>query len=329
MKKIIGLLTIITMLSNSALAGITNEEVNSSHRNMISKTFNDFRYKMTVELDPSDTQYKAKAMEDFKNRMADLQAKGISSEEVMDYMRSSVLDSSTRADFDLMLSSLNLDKVSSEEAGNLAMRFMAAKYQQGASYSGGGRANYKAALIVIGVIIVGVVTYLVIKHCKDQRSKTVTDTVTRTNTQTQTNTETQTTTDTVTTTEVQTNTQTVTNVETINNTETVTNYNTVVTTDTVTSVQTVTNYNTITNFETLTNTVTDTITNTLTDTITNTVTNTCTDTHTNTDYGWCCNTVSGHVVPASPTGCDHGEALEFVLYPELCIKLGPPDHGFN
>ena len=95
----------------------------------------------------------------------------------------------------------------------------------------------------------------------------------------------------------------------------------------MTSVQTVTNYNTITNYETLTNTVTDTITNSFTDTLTNTVTNTCTDTHT--DYGYCCNTVSGHVVPASPTGCDHGEALEFVLYPELCIKLGPPGHGFN
>ena len=142
------LIVIATMLSNSALADNTTAGM-ADHQKMIAKSFNDFRYKMTVEVDPKDSQYQTKAITDFKQRMSELQTKGVSSEEIMAFMRSSMLDSTTRADFDRMLSTINVDQVSSEQAGNLAMQFMASRYQQGASYSGGGKGSYKIALIVI------------------------------------------------------------------------------------------------------------------------------------------------------------------------------------
>ena len=351
------------MLSNTAFASNVATSGDVSHTKIIAKAFNDFRYKMTVDVNPNDSQYQAKAIADFKGRMAQLQSKGISSEEVMAYMRASVLDSNTRADFDRMLTSINVDRISSEEAGNLAMRFMAAKYQQGASYSGGGKANYKIALVIIGVVIVGVVTYLVIKHCKDQKAKTVTDTVTKTSTETLTATEVQTNTETVTNVNTVTQTSVVTNVEVINNTETVTHTDTLVTTNTVTNVETVTNVQTVTN--TFVYTQTDTVTNTLTNTVTATQTNTVTDTHTNTgtgtgtgtcsntdtetethsntdtetethtntgtntSYGYCCNDNTGNTVPASPTGCANGSALYFVLTIEQCIADHTQGHHGN
>lgn len=251
MKKLMCLLTITAMLSNSALATSTTTET-GNHEKMIAKAFNEFRYKMTVEVDPKDPNFNEKAVSDFKKKISTLQSQGVSPAEIMQHMRVSMLDSASRSEFDRMLESMDQDQLSGEEAGNLAMKFMATKYQQGASYSGGGSGSYKWALIAIGVVIVGVVTYCLIKHYRDQRTKTETKTNTRTDTQTETETET--------------NTQT--------------------------------------------NTITETSTNT--------------NTNTNTNYGYCCNTVTGIVVPASITGCANGVALTFVASPELCVVIGPP-----
>jgi hypothetical protein len=251
MKKIMSLITMMSMLSNVALAGQVNENIDL-HSKMIGKVFNEFRYKMTVEVNPNELNFQEKATAEFKQKLSNLESQGVSAAEIMNYMRASVLDSATRTEFDRMVNSIDTDKVSAEEAGNLAMKFMNSKYQQGASYSGGGQGSYKWVMLVVGVVIVGVATYFIIKHIQNCKNKT--DTKTETNTQTN----------------------------------------------------------------------TETATETTTDTVTDTVTDTNTDTNTNTDYGYCCNYVSGHVVPASPTGCTNGEALVFVTSPSLCIKLGPP-----
>jgi len=279
MKKFMSLLMVAALVSNTAFA---SPSFNTNNTAKIAKAFDSFRYQMTVVANPNDPSFQKQATADFKKRMINLQAEGVSAEEIMDYTRNSMLDSATRADFDRMMAAMDVEKMSSEEAGNISMQFMANKYQQGANYSGGGRASIKAAAIILGVIIVGVVTYLLIKHKKD-----CTKTVTQTNIQTQT------------VTNVTTNTQTVTSVETINNTDTVTNTETLVTTETVTNTNTITDYNTVT------------------------ITVTDTNTDTGTNYGYCCNGVTGNVVPASPTGCLNGDALYWVATAEACISNGP------
>ena len=252
------LLMIAAMVSNTAFAAPSFSN-NSSNTIKIAKAFDSFRYQMTVVANPQDPNYQQKAVADFKKRVAKLQSEGISADEIMDYTRQTMLDGSNRADFDRMIAAMDIEKMSSEEAGNIAMQFMASKYKQGANYSGGGRASIKAAMFIIGVVIVGVVTYILIKKKED-----CTKTITKTNVQTQT------------VTNVTTNTDTVTSVETINNTETVT------TTDTVVTTETQVNTNTVTSYDTVTVTVTNTYTNTNTNTNTNTHTNTNTNTNTTT-----------------------------------------------
>ena len=209
MKKIMSLMMILTMISNTAFASPVADSNVVNHTPMIAKTFNEFRYKMTVEVDPTSADFQANAVSEFKQRLADLQKKGVAPIEIMNYMRSSMLDDSSRKDFDRMMISMNENQISGEEAGNLAMQFMASKYQQGASYSGGASANYTWLAVVIGVVIVGVVAYMVIKNNPlkiTTNTKTVTKTNTTTNTSTSTLTDTVTTTTTVTTTVTDTNT---------------------------------------------------------------------------------------------------------------------------
>ena len=191
MKKVFSLFTVLAMVSNSTFAMTTTDI--DSHSKMIAKTFNEFRYKMTVEVDPNDSKFQEKAVIDFKQKMSLLQDKGVSASEVMDYMRSTMLDDSSRKDFDVLINSFDSNQMSGEEAGNLAMKFMASKYQQGANYSGG-QGSYKWVAIVIGVVIVGVVAYYVYKN--NVRTSTQTNTETNTLTMTDTFTETVTNTDT-------------------------------------------------------------------------------------------------------------------------------------
>jgi len=168
MKKILSLLIVCTMLTNSAFAAMG--DTSADHKQMITKAFDSFRYAMTVDPRATDADYQGVAIGNFKQRMADLQASGVTAAELMDYMRNSILDNQTRAEFDRMLASMDLDRMSSDEAGKLAMQFMAKKYQEGANYSGGGSGGYNPAMVVVGVLIVGVITCIVIKHIKDSRN---------------------------------------------------------------------------------------------------------------------------------------------------------------
>lgn len=218
MKKMMSLLMVAAMLSNTVFATST---VVVDHSQMITKSFNEFRYKMTVSANATNANFQAQAVTAFKASMADLQAKGVSADEIMSQMRATILDASTRADFDRMIASMNVNQISSEDAGNMAMEFMSSKYAQGASYSGGGKANIKIIAVIIGVIIVGVVTYICIKHNKDKtntNTTTTTDTGTQTQTNTETNTNTETQTDTNTVTQTDTGTVTITNTDTYTNT---------------------------------------------------------------------------------------------------------------
>ncbi len=161
MKKVFSLFTVLAMVSNSAFAAVGNDNIDL-HSKMIAKTFNEFRYKMTVEVDPNDPNFQTVAITDFKQKLENLQAQGIAPTEIMDFMRTTTLDEAARADFDRLLTSIDTSQVSAEQAGNLAMNFMAGSYQHGANYSGG-QGSYRWAMRVIGVVIVGAVIYCVVK----------------------------------------------------------------------------------------------------------------------------------------------------------------------
>jgi hypothetical protein len=140
---------------------------------------------MTVLIDPNSPNFKKNAMDEFKKRMVELQKNGVNASEILDYMRGNILDQNTRQDFDRLINTMSEQEMTPEDAGNVAMQFMAGKYQQGASYSGGG-SSMSIAGIVIGVVMVGVVTYIAYQHIYGNwKRSTVTQTSTETSTVTE------------------------------------------------------------------------------------------------------------------------------------------------
>jgi hypothetical protein len=163
MKKLLCTLMVMSLVSSSAFAGNINQ--GADHTQMIAKAFDGFRYAMTVQAGTADS--KEQAIANFKNQLAKLEAQGVSATELMNYMRASILDSETLMDFDRLMSTINENKMSAEDASALMMRFMESRYQQGANYSGGGKGGMNPAGIIIGVVIVGAITYLVVRHIRE------------------------------------------------------------------------------------------------------------------------------------------------------------------
>ncbi len=216
MKKTLSTIMILAMMSQTAFSA-ANQNPASIHNVMIAKAFDIFRYQMTVDVNPNDPNDQSKVVARFKERMTELQDEGVTALEIMDYTRKTMMDDASRAEFDRLLETMDLKNISNEQAANMAMQFMAGKYQQGASYGGGARSSLKTAAVILGIVATGVATYFLAKYIKDRlnndpsndpNNSTTTVTTTETNTETETSTDTQTNTMTETLTETITETNT-------------------------------------------------------------------------------------------------------------------------
>lgn len=153
------LFLVLAMVSNGAFAGSLSTEDQSK---MIARSFDEFRYRMTVEVDPSNKNQQADAADYFKRSIEKLQAQGVSTDQIVEYMKRTVLDQSSRDDFERLVSAMEKETISSAEASNLMVNFMSAKYQNGANYKGGQQqGGYRW---VSYVVIVGVIAFIYIQH---------------------------------------------------------------------------------------------------------------------------------------------------------------------
>lgn len=132
----------------------------------LADAFNKFRYQMTVEWDQRDPYFRDHAQKELENSLMNLKAEGITVDHMQAYMQSNILDSKSRVEYERLLSALKKQDLSEEDASLAAMKFMEKSYARGASFNGGGSASYKKVMIIVGVVIVGVVTYLVIRNCR-------------------------------------------------------------------------------------------------------------------------------------------------------------------
>jgi hypothetical protein len=204
MKKITSMFLVLAMMSQTAFSSSIPKPA-SDHTIKIAKVFDTFRYQMTVDLNSSDPDFQTKAIAGFKKKIAELLNEGVTAPEVMEYTQSTIIDQSSRKELNRLLETIDLEKISNEDAGNLAMQFMAGKYQQGASYGGGARSSLKTVAILLGIVAAGVATYYLAKYLKDQANNdpsndpnNSTSTVTTVQTETETETQTDTLTETVT-----------------------------------------------------------------------------------------------------------------------------------
>jgi hypothetical protein len=151
MKKTVCSLMVATLLSQTAFAAVPNTD----HAQMINNSLDQFRYSMTVEADAGTAEGQARAVAQLMKQLQTLQSEGVSAQELLNHLRASLLDESTRADFDRILGAIDPASMPAEEAAGLVMRFLDGKYQQGANFTGNGGYNYwRIGGIVLAVVVV-------------------------------------------------------------------------------------------------------------------------------------------------------------------------------
>lgn len=131
----------------------TDERVNS--------VIDQFHYKMTVEWDQKDLNFKKQAEEDLKQNLLDLEASGISLAEVQKTMEKKVLSGKFRAEYEKFVTAMKKQDLSPEELHAKTMEFIKKNYQEGLDFVGStGGASHRWKFIT-AVIVIAVIAYIV------------------------------------------------------------------------------------------------------------------------------------------------------------------------
>lgn len=170
-NRFLGLFLVSSMLvSTAAPANVRMEsfedyqaDVTVASQERISEIFDKFQYDMTVEWDQKDPEFRKTVQNEFQTSLDALRTQGVSELEILQYMEQNILDAKTRTDYQALLDSMGRNNVTPKEAARLAQDLLNKNYQQGANWAGGGP-RMGGSMLIIGLVIIGVVTYMVTKH---------------------------------------------------------------------------------------------------------------------------------------------------------------------
>jgi hypothetical protein len=194
MKRVLSPILILILLLNGGTRNPAEARM-APDGTRITQAFDEFRYRMNLNPNPSE-QAKKEATDAFRASLEKLTVEGVTPDEILRHLKEGILDQETRADFERWLETVDPDSVTPEQASEMAMKFMEKRNPEGAHFQGGASPSYRVLWLVTGVIMVGVVTWIVIKHLRHRGNSTLT--LTQTQTETQFSTETLTSTETVT-----------------------------------------------------------------------------------------------------------------------------------
>lgn len=175
LKKILATLLIVSL--TTVYANQINAE-KKALQNELAQSFNELNYKLNVEWDQKDSTVFNQTMDGFQSQIADLQAKGLSNDDLVAFTMSKIKDESAKAEVSKLASVIAAKNMSSDEARAFAVRNLNNTYSHGASWSGGRVALKVAALVAAVVIIV-----LLVSNKKDDKKETTTPTPTKTPTE--------------------------------------------------------------------------------------------------------------------------------------------------
>ncbi len=139
-KKFITTMMVVAMFSVQASAA-TNEGLKAA--------FDELNFSLTVDWDQKDQAVYTAKMKEFSAKIRDLQAKGMTNSDLINFVQSEVKDQKVAKDLETAFNMISLNKMSSEDASKYMVATMKKSYSAGASWNG------DAVLYIgLGVLIV-------------------------------------------------------------------------------------------------------------------------------------------------------------------------------
>ena len=142
MKILNTLLALLVFIqTNNSFAYTTSE---------VEYTFTKLRYELENGTALSQEQKQQQAT----NAMNDLLAGGVSGEQILAYVKSTIKDSKKRSDFEALLSTMQKQNLSEKETLKIVSNFFGNESNQGAAYQSGILIGVPTSLVVIAAAIV-------------------------------------------------------------------------------------------------------------------------------------------------------------------------------
>ena len=140
LKKFIALFMILSIFTVQA---------NASTHAGLKAAFDELNYALTVEWDQKDKDFHGEQMKKFASTVRDLQAKGLTNAQMIEFVKSEVKNAQVAKDLETAFNMIQINKMSSAEANKYILDTMKKSYSAGASWSG-----EVFVYLAVGVLIV-------------------------------------------------------------------------------------------------------------------------------------------------------------------------------
>ena len=126
-KKLIALIMVLSIFTTQA---------NASTNDGLKAAFDDLNFALTVEWDQKDKVFHETEMKKFTASVRDLQSKGLTNAQLIDFAKSEVKNAQVAKDLETALNMIQINKMSSAEANKYILDTMKKSYSAGASWNG-------------------------------------------------------------------------------------------------------------------------------------------------------------------------------------------------
>lgn len=144
-------------------------QANASTQSGLKAAFDEMNYALTVEWDQKDKDFYTEQMKTFMNKLRELQAKGLTNEQLMEFAKSEVKDAKVAKDLETAFNMISLNKLSAEDASKFMVDTMKRSYNVGASYQGSAVYILAAVgvLFIAAAIVLGATGTFSGSYCSD------------------------------------------------------------------------------------------------------------------------------------------------------------------
>lgn len=111
-------------------------QANAATHNSLKHAFDDLSYALSVEWDQQDRQFYNQQMEKFAHQLKNLQAAGLTNQELIEFTSSQVKNQRMAQDLKKALEVVSFSKMTAEEAHKYVTNVMNDSYSRGASWAG-------------------------------------------------------------------------------------------------------------------------------------------------------------------------------------------------
>lgn len=139
----------------------------SSTEDRVNAIVDQFHYKMTVEWDQKDLDFKKLAEEDLKKNLLDLEASGVSLSQIQKTMEKKVISGKFQQEYEKFVNAMKAQNLSEDELSAKTMEFIKKNYQEGVDFTGKGGGSSTRWGLITAVIVVVIIAYIAHEKHRD------------------------------------------------------------------------------------------------------------------------------------------------------------------